>query len=55
MNQNNLERTLARITGESVRRIKNMGFTLIALPRQTLPAPGKRAINCFVPTRKAVR
>ena len=47
MNQAHLNRSVARATGESVRCIRNMGFTLIVPPafirlkRSDLPRPAR--------------
>ena len=38
MSQNELDRDLARATGESARRIRRMGFTLVVVPDRV---PGK--------------
>lgn len=38
MTQVNLDREVARVTGESVRVIRNMGFTELPMPRLVAPA-----------------
>jgi len=41
MNQTNLDRAVARATGESVRRIRSMGFSIVPAPRLVL-TPAKK-------------
>jgi hypothetical protein len=41
VNQNNLDRAVARATGETVERIQRMGFRLMVMPR-FVPPPSKQ-------------
>ena len=44
MNQTNLDRAVARATGETVERIRRMGFSALPLPRLVpLPKPAPQA------------
>ena len=44
MTQHELDRDLARVTGESARRIRDMGFTLVVVPARTSRRATKRSI-----------
>jgi hypothetical protein len=44
MTQHELDRDLARVTGESARCIRTMGFTLLVMPGRTARKARKRSI-----------
>jgi hypothetical protein len=48
MNQTNLDRAVARATGETVERVQRMGFSLMVMPR-FVPPPVKQRRRIAAP------
>jgi hypothetical protein len=51
MTQRDIDRAVARATGETVGRVHHMGFTLVVLPPQ--PVPYRCPAKCTRPSAKA--
>ena len=55
MTQHDLDRILARVTGESARRIRHMGFSLVIIPTLPRKSSAKKGRPASVMTTRSNR